>query len=108
MKSVFTEIHIPKDKIDKYVDQILKGDNTEIVFVRIIETGTPRLEEVKEELERLSKLAPFQFILSRDILDKKGRRVAKVPPFTEDPESHLVLHLSNSIRIGTIFLHFIF
>lgn len=108
MKSVFTEINIPKDKIDKYVDQILKGDNPEILFARIIEACTPRVEEVKEELNNLAETASLMFILSRDLLDKKGRRVAKIPPIAEDPESHFVLHLSNAIRIGTIFLHFIF
>jgi len=108
MKSVCGEINIPKDKIDKYVDQILKGDNVEIIFAKIIVACTPRVEEVKEELNRLSKAAPFQFIISKDLLDKKGRRVAKIPPIADDFESHLVLQYSNSIRIGTIFLHFIF
>ncbi|MET6996851.1 DUF4209 domain-containing protein [Chitinophaga defluvii] len=108
LKSTSAEISIPKDKIDKYINQILEGDNSETIFVRIIESCTPRVEEAKEELERLSKVAPFQFILSRDLLDKKGRRVARIPPISDDFFSHLILHLSNSIRIGTIFLHFIF
>lgn len=108
MKTLFTEINIPKDKIDKYVDQILIGDNSEALFARIIEACTPRVEEVKEELDNLARTAPLQFIISKDLLDKKGRRVAKIPPIAEDPEGHLVLHLSSAIRIGTIFLHFIF
>ncbi|ULT38544.1 hypothetical protein KRR40_25925 [Niabella defluvii] len=108
MKSVFSELNIPKDKIDKYVDQILTGDNSEILFARIIEACTPRIDELKEELNNLAETAPLQFMISRDLLDKKGRRVAKIAPIAEDPESHLVIHISNAIRIGTIFLHFIF
>lgn len=108
MKSVFSELNIPKDKVDKYVDQILTGDNSEILFARIIEACTPRIDELKEELNNLAKTAPLQFMISRDLLDKKGRRVAKIAPIAEDPESHLVLHISNAIRIGTIFLNFIF
>ncbi|MCH5684090.1 hypothetical protein LWM68_07280 [Niabella sp. W65] len=103
MKSVFSELNIPKDKIDKYVDQILTGDNSEILFARIIEACTPRIDELKEELNNLAETAPLQFMISRDLLDKKGRRVAKIAPIAEDPESHLVIHISNAIRIGLFF-----
>lgn len=108
MKSIAAEINVSKEDLDKYVDQILQGNSTEIVFARIIKASTPGIEEARQELSNLTKEAPLQFILSRDLLDKKGRRVAKIGPLSEDMEGHLSIHISNSIRIGTLFLHLIF
>lgn len=108
MKSIAAEINVSKEDLDKYVDQILQGNSTEIVFAKIIKANTPGIEDAKQELSNLSKKAPLQFILTRDLLDKKGRRVAKIGPLSEDMEGHLAIHISNSIRIGTFFLHLIF
>ena len=108
MKSISAGIDVPKEKIDEYVQQILKGDNTEHIFFRIVIANTPKIKEAKEELEYISKIAPLPFLMSKNLLDKKGRKVATIGPLVEDPESHLVVQFSNTIRIGTIFLHFTF
>jgi hypothetical protein len=108
MKSISAEISVSREELDKYVDQVFQGDNTEIIFARIIKANTPSVQEATQELSNLSKAPQLQFMLSRDIVDKKGRRVAKIGPISEDLEGHLAMHMSHSIRIGTFFLHLLF
>lgn len=107
LKSISAKIDVPKEKIDAYVDQLLKGED-DVLFARIIAAHTPRIAQSQQEIEQQFKEAPLQFILAKSLVDKKGRAVAHIGPLREDPDSHLILHLSNSIRIGTIFLHFTF
>ncbi len=108
LKSVSSKLDVPAEEIEKYVDRILTGNDYEIIFFRIVELFTPRIEEIKKEMEVSAKTTALQFMFARSIVDKKGRRVATIGPLTEDPEGHLISRVANSIRIGTMFLQFTF
>lgn len=107
LKTISSQIDIPKEKIDEYVDKIFIGDS-EIIFSRIILAHKPSVKAEKAELINMSKQSPLYYLISKSLIDKKGRKIATIPPLNQDIDSHLVLKVSNSIRIGTIFLHFTF
>ena len=108
LKSVSAELNISKEKINNHVDQILTGESSEMIFARIIEAYTPRIGAANHDLDQHARHAPLQFIFPKKLVDKKGRRVATIGPFSEDREGHLFQYLSNTIRIDTLLLHFIF
>ncbi len=107
MKSVAGSVTLSQDKIDEYVNRMLTG-NSESIFSRIVQVQTPKIKEAKDELLKLSQVAPFVYLANRTLVDKKGRQIAAIGPLSEDPESHLVTQLSDTMRIGTLFLHVVF
>lgn len=107
-RKISSSLDIPRWKMENFADLILDGNDTEKIFIRIVEYNTPSIEEVRKELLRQTKQSPIQSLFARSILDSKGRKIANVGTFSENPDDHLILHFSYSIRIGTIFLDFVF
>lgn len=107
MKSLTSSINIPKDKLDKEIDKILQGD-CESVFSRIIEYNIPRIEQTKNEINRMAKDFPMSYLMPKGLMDKEGRKVATIGSLEEDPDGHIICQFSQSITIGAFLLHFLF
>jgi hypothetical protein len=56
-------------------------------------------------LEELVKKYPFRFMISNKLFDDKGRPMSVVGPYENDPEGHLILHITQSLHLNAFFLN---
>lgn len=107
MKALLTSQDISKEDIDTYTDHFLQGD-AKAIFTRLAFVHTPKIQDEKDALNKHYLVATMSFMMSKNLVDKKGRKIATIGPISEDPEGNLILHISNSLRMGTVLLHFLF
>ena len=65
----------------------------------------PNKTSQQASLEELVKKYPFRFMISNKLLDDKGRPMSVVGPYENDPEGHLILHITQSLQLNAFFLN---
>ncbi|HOI92041.1 MAG TPA: DUF4209 domain-containing protein [Candidatus Rifleibacterium sp.] len=106
LKEFKFETKIPKEKIDKYLEEMLEGD-LEKNFARLAFRFIPQKGEVENQLRENSKKFVFQHIIPQSILDHKGRTVAVIGTIDEDFPGHVIFQTSQSISIDGYFLRLV-
>ena len=103
LKSINYSVELPKEKIDKYIKEMLTGSSEEIL-TRIVAQFIPSKEETKTQVLDLSKSAPFAYMFARKILNDRGHVVATVGPLENDLEGHIALQVAQNILLGASLL----
>jgi hypothetical protein len=103
MKSLSYQEEIPKDKFEAYLGNMVAGTFEES-FARIAMRYIPRRGEVEQQLRDLSKQAPISFLITKQIMDHRGRVVATVGSLDDDLDGHVVSQMSQNMHIGSVFL----
>jgi hypothetical protein len=103
MKPISHSIDISKEKMERYVEAIIRGD-LDSALARIALQYIPRRKEVEDQLRDLAKKAPISFLIPRKILDEMGRPVATVGSLEDDLTGHVVTQVSQNMTISSIFL----
>jgi hypothetical protein len=107
-KKVVVEHDFETSELVGYAKQILKYDG-DIMYQRIVHAQLMTTSEVEEDLERAVLSHPLRFFMTTSIVDKKGRVLAKLNPYAEDKEGHMVNHYYRFLQMnGAILLHFVF
>lgn len=94
---------IPQKEIDKYVKAMTSG-SLDDVLNRIATQYIPNKEHAKEQVLDLSKSSPLLFMIGHDLLDEKGRVVAKIGSLEDDIEGHIVRRVSESLTFSSMLL----
>lgn len=58
----------------------------------------------QKSLEELVKKHPLRFLISNSFVDYKGRPMSVVGSYEKDPEGHLMLHVTQSIHLNSVFM----
>lgn len=103
MKPLSYQQEIPQKDFDAYIESMLAGTFEE-VFSRIVVRYIPRRGEVEKQLNDLSRQAPLSFLITKQLMDPRGRVVATVGSLGDDPDGHIVTQMSQNMHIGSVFL----
>lgn len=104
LKSISTTVEIPTEKIEEYIAEITAGTVGEALR-RLTLHNIPNIKQAQEQMNRLAKEAPLSAMIPREILDGKGRPVAKLGSQEDDPDGRLVNHVSQELYFSTFFIH---
>ncbi len=98
------EFKVPKEEIDKIVNAVTDKDlNT--AFVRLALNSIPKIEGTRQRIDKLFASSSISYFFSRQIMDQKGRVVAIVGPYEQDPTGHIVQQMSQDLDLDQIFFH---
>lgn len=59
----------------------------------------------RASLEELVNKYPFRFMISNKLFDDKGRPMSVVGSYENDPEGHLILHITQLLQLNAFFLN---
>lgn len=107
MHTVSAEVQITDDQKSEFINAIFKQELQTIVE-RMAVHFVPRKDKVKAQLDDLSKKYVFQYLVSSTIVSEDGYALAEFGPIQDDPDQHLVHHLSKVIHFETPFLFWSF
>ncbi len=98
------EMSISKAEIEQIVNSTLCNDSVEQTLMNIAIGYIPDKEREKDVLDRLVKKAPLTYLMTRGVYDERGRTRNVIKGINDDLESHLIMHIATTMRIGSAFL----
>lgn len=101
------KVELPKEKVDEFIEANLAGSAEEIL-ANIATNFIPNAKQAELEVQAQAKVTPFQFTISRDIIDKTGRIVSVVNSISEDLPGHVAQRISHNIGVMSLFLSRVF
>jgi Domain of unknown function (DUF4209) len=99
-----TPSEISAEDMERYLTELL-GSTLEEALVRVAIQLVPGKQEAADLQENLLKEHPIGYLMPASILDHRGMVVAEIPPYAEDPDSHLVRQIALNLTITGIFLN---
>lgn len=103
LKSVSQKVEVSSEDMQKYVASLVEGDPDQ-VFSKIAAHFIPRKDEAEKDLRDLANIAPLQFLMPVELQDASGRPVAKVGSLEDDLVGRVVLHISQTMAMSSMFL----
>ena len=103
LSTISHSFQIPQEKIDKYIKAMTSG-SLEDVINRVATQFIPNKKQAKEQIFDLSKSSPLLYMIGHDLLDEKGRVVAKIGSLEDDIEGHIVRRVSESMTFSSMLL----
>ena len=95
---------ISAEDVEKYQEEIL-GSTIEEALVRIAVEHVSGKQEAADLQQGLLKDHPIGYLMPASIVDRRGMVVAEIPPYAEDPDSHLVRQIAQNMSISSFFLN---
>ncbi len=107
MTSHSVPITITDHEMDDWLSQIIIDDLPKSLR-RIANCFIPRLEDERATLASIQKEAIAASLITTTIVDIDGRTVSAIGPADEDPEGHLVRHISQQTQFCDMLLEVAF
>lgn len=100
------EFSIPPE-VETQAEQMFGSgvENDETRFLNFAVYFIPNKTSQKASLEELVNKYPFRFMISNKLFDDKGRSMSVVGPYENDPEGHLILYITQSLKLNAFFLN---
>jgi len=99
---VSATVPIPADKLEEYLSALTSGGLAEAIG-KIASRFTPRIKEVRKSLQDAENNFPFSSMLGTHIVRDTGI-VAQAGSISADPESRLLMQLTEFMDLATPFL----
>ncbi len=103
MKKIEAKVEIPKDEIDKFINNLIEGD-LKTALQKVAIYYIPEKDKAINQLKDLSQKTPISFLFTRKIIDEEGREIAQVGPLQEDIDGHIVHQISQNMQFESYFL----
>jgi hypothetical protein len=107
MHTVSAEVQITDEQKNKFIAAIFDSD-LKAAVERVAVHFIPQKDKVKAQLDDLSSRFVFQYLVTSQIVSEDGYTLAQFGSISDDPDQHLVHHLSRVIHFETPFLHWSF
>jgi hypothetical protein len=104
MHTVSTEIKIPQNEIDEYLNSIFNDNATEKIVSKIAVLHILKIDSVKNQLNNIAQNHPMQFLCTRFIASEYGFNVAQYGTINENPDEHFLANFSQNISFQDPFL----
>lgn len=103
LKQIKTQFDISQNDIDQHVDLVLQNYLKKSIE-RIVLFHIPKREKIEKQIKKNFKKAPVPFLISRDIIDHKGRHITTLESIKKDKEGHIIDTIQKNIIFGSVFL----
>ncbi|MCX6583785.1 MAG: DUF4209 domain-containing protein [Candidatus Aminicenantes bacterium] len=103
LKQISLKFEIPKDKLEKFVSEMLKG-NLEHILSKIAFYFVPKRDKVENQVKELSREFVFPHLFPTVRRDQNGRSVAQIGPIENDLEGHVIQQMSQNMSIENFYL----
>lgn len=104
MKTLSHSFEFPRKEMDEFMEELIKGELGDALN-NIRWHFTPRLDQIRQQVEELAKAAPLAALLGQRIVDDKGRVLAKVGSVNDELEGRVTLQLIQNIGVVAPFLN---
>lgn len=104
LSCITQEMSVSKAEIEQIVNSTLCNDSVEQTLMNIAIGYIPNKEREKDVLDRLVKKTPLTYLMTRVVYDERGRTRNVIKGINDDLESHLIMHIATTMRIGSAFL----
>lgn len=94
---------VPKEQVEELISFIF--ENNDSVFQKIVFRFIPSKEQTKDSVLKLAKESPFMFSFTKELQDKRGRKVAEVGSIEADLDGRIILGIVEQFPFSSIFLH---
>lgn len=103
MQCISDTIQIPKEKIDKYLEVLLKGSLEESIN-RIVGHYIPSQSEIVDCLREEVKEFPLQNLFGKKVVDEDGRVICNIGSIDEDLVGNIIFKMSQNMKMGEFFI----
>lgn len=103
MTSISHKFEIKDEELERYIEQYLQG-TLEQAFLLVASRYAERKDKVHKQLIDLAKVAPLQFLCTKQIMDADGRLVATIGSLEDDADGHIANQMSQNMSIAGLFL----
>jgi hypothetical protein len=88
MKVFQYEASLSTKELEVFAAKILKGNSREILQ-RIAYSFVPNFAVIKQQIDKDFRKNPLEYIVTKKLVDRKGRAKAVLRPYREDAEGHI-------------------
>jgi hypothetical protein len=103
MKPIWHKLDIPQEEFDQYVEQCVQETMEESLKL-IASIFIPERDQIKKQLSDLAKVAPLNFLFTKQLTDDKGRILAKIGSLEDDSDGNIVSQMHQNMVIHVPFL----
>lgn len=103
MHTASSEVTIADEEMKGYIEALL-GNEFHQACINIAVHYIVKKGEVESQLKDLAAAAPLTFLVSRQIVDARGRPLASIGSLEDDPIGNIVSQASQNMDISAIFL----
>lgn len=103
MGTIPYEFSIPADDIRGLAGLLLNGDSVQ-ALEQVAAYFVPSKKQSEKEMQDAAKISPLSHLFRTQIQDNEGRTVTELNRIEEDPEGHLVHHISQGIKFSSAYL----
>ncbi len=97
------EIEIKQEDIDRYVSNIVEG-NDDTVVAQFIIYHIPRRRKTEKRLKKISSKTPEMLVGHQTIVDPAGRPVVSLGSLESDIDGHIMIHTKREIGFVSIYM----
>lgn len=103
LKEFSQQFELPTDKINKYIESIV-ADSLDEAFRRITIKFLEDGDRVKQQIYDLYKEYPLSFLISKQLIDHKGRVLATIGSLEEDEGGNVIQQMAQNLQVQAVFL----
>jgi hypothetical protein len=103
LKPISVEGEVSNQKIEDYL-QMMVGSTLEEALTHIAIRFVPRKGEISDLKASLVREFPISQMATKTIVDQRGMAIAELPPYFEDPDSHLMQQIGENMSHSGLFL----
>ncbi len=104
LKQYSVKVDIKPGEIEKFIEQLIGGDNLSAAFGRIADYFIPKVNDARKLLEQLRTDAPLLSIIPISIIASDGHTTARINSLDEDPDGRLHKQLAETVGFYQPFL----
>jgi hypothetical protein len=106
MKPISTEVKIPKEKVEEFLDAMLAGSSDD-VLTKLAVYFVPKRKQLEPNLRKLAATAPLGYTIPRALTDEYGRTVARIGGIDDDFDGQLLQYMSQCLQLDGVWLEWV-
>lgn len=107
MQTIHSEVDITNEEMQTFIDSIIDNNNVEQTFVGFASRFIPQQELNKKQLIELNTKFPLIYMFPKLLFDEQGRVISSIGNIEQDMNGHLVVHISRTMKLETLFLQMV-